>query len=347
MVEPDMPPESGPISDAAPRNNGRDVAAILLMLLDEADAAAILRQLDPDTVRDLGVAMLGVAHASEGAIQGALQRFIAESRTVSTLAAMAEPRVRSVMSTALGSVRADNILAAIAPRSSAAALDRLRWMETGIIAQLLADEHPQVGAIILAVLTPEVAAAAMEGLDEAHQADLVWRAARLESVSAEAIADLDAILAQVADQPDRPPQVKLGGRGDIARLFNTMKKPAGERVLKSLKKRDRQLGQAIEDEMFVFDDLNDLDGKALGAVLRSVDAAMLGLALKGADAAVVDRMLGQMSARAAQSIRDDMAERGLVKRADVEEAQKAIVTIARQLAADGTIMLGGAGDDYV
>ncbi len=342
----DETPSAEMTADAA-QVSGRDVAAILMMLLEEGDAAAILRQLDPDMVRDLGAAMLDVAHAGEEVIQDALGRFVDATQEISELAATAEPRVRSVMNAALGAVRADNILATIAPRSSAATLEMLRWMEPEVIAEILAEEHPQVAAIILAVLTPEAAAVALEPLDDNHQADLAWRAARLENVPAEAIAELEIILAHAADRPGRKPGMRLGGKNEVARIFNTMKKPVGERVLKSLKKKDKILGQAIEDEMFVFEDLNELDAKALGAVLRSVDAATLGLALKGADQALIDRMLGSMSARAAESIRDEMAESGLVKRVEVEEAQKQIVGVARQLAASGEIMLGAPGDDYV
>ena len=327
--------------------HGRDVAAILMMLLDEEDAAAILRQLDPVTVRDLGAAMLGIAQADEGAIQTALGRFVEASRGVTDLAAKAEPRVRSVMSAALGAVRADKILASIAPRSSAVALDTLRWMEPSAIAELLAEEHPQVGAIIVAVLTPEAAAAALEQLDEARQTDLIWRAARLESVSAEAVAELQAVLAHAADRPRRKLGMRLGGKNDVARIFNTMKRPVGERMLRTLKKRDKLLGQAIEDEMFVFEDLDKLDDRSLGTVMQAIDAPTLALALRGAASPLLDRLLGTISARAAETIRDEMTERGPARRGDVEEAQKAAVAIARQLAASGEIMLAQGDEDYV
>jgi flagellar motor switch protein FliG len=141
--------------------------------------------------------------------------------------------------------------------------------------------------------------------------------------------------------------MKLGGKYDVAKIVNNMKKASGERVLRAVKKQDKVLGQAIEEEMFVFDNLIALDAKNLGALMRSVDASILGLALKGAGDGLVAKMLASMSARAAESIRDEMAESGLVKRAEVEEAQKAIIAMARKLAAEGTIMLGDAGDDYV
>lgn len=346
-LEDDLEQEEVPEVEAAPTINGGSAAAILLMLLEEADAAAILKHFEPEEVRTLGKSMFDAASVSEAEIELALDRFVLGSRTISTLAVGADARIRNVMNEALGNVRADNILAAIAPQSSAESLEILRWMETPAIARILMSEHPQVGAIILAVLTPAAAASVLEGLDEALQADLVCRAARLSSVQRDAIDDLEAILTAATGTKAQKPGLRLGGKAEVAKIVNKMPKPAMEKVLRSIKKKDRVLAQAIEEEMFVFENLNDLDTKSLSTVLRAVDANALALALKGADPALADKFLGTMSARAAETIRDEMLEMTMVKRADVEEAQKAIITVARQLAEDGSIMLGGQSDDYV
>ena len=335
------------VGEGAAQLEGPYAAAILLMLLGEDEAAAILRDLDPDDVRQLGKAMFAAAEANENEVEAALDCFIGRARQVSSLAVGAAPRIRNVITQAVGNVRADNILGAVAPRDSARALEILRWMEVPVIAQILAQEHPQVGALILASLNPEVAAEALKGLSDDTQSNLMMRAARLRSVSGEAIADLEAVLSRFSDIKQGKPKISLGGSSDAARIMNKMAKADGERVLKGLKKRDKILGQQIEDEMFVFDNLMELNDKNLGTLLRSVDSALLVLALKGARPDLAERMFGCMSARAADSIRDEMEERGMVKRVEVEEAQKSIIAIARQLADEGTIMLGGPGDDYV
>jgi flagellar motor switch protein FliG len=327
--------------------DGASAAAILLMLLDDDEAAAILRELDPTEVKSLGKAMFDSSDASEAEVESALDRFVQRSRSVSALSVGAEPRIRSVITQALGNVRGDNILAAIAPQSSATCLDVLRWMEVPVIARILAEEHPQVSALILAVLNPDVAAKALDGLADVIQADLLYRAARLSSVNGDAISDLENLLGRYTDVKGSTAKMKLGGKSDIAKIVNAMPKPSGERVLKTVKKRDRVVGQEIEDEMFIFENLIDLDTKSLGALLRAVDSQILTLALKGASKALADKALGSMSVRAAQSIRDDMTERGPTKRADVDEAQKAVILVARQLAEEGTVMLGGGSEDYV
>ena len=335
------------LTPAMPAIEGSAAAAILLMLLDESEAATILKQLGPEEVRQLAKAMFDTANASEQQIGQALDRFVTRSRDVSALAIGADTRIRTVINEAVGNVRADNILAAIAPQRSAASLEMLRWMDVDAISGLLASEHPQVGALILSVLVPDVAARAIETLDEVLQADLVLRAAMLTSVPAAAIEDLESVLASANVDGQRVAKQAIGGPSDVAKIMKKMPKQLSERTLRSLKKHDRILAQTIEEEMFIFENLRDLDKKSLSSVLRSVDAAQLAIALKGADEDMVDMCLATMSQRAAETIRDEMAEMTMVKRADVDDAQKSVMTIVRQMAAAGEIMIAGGGDDYV
>ena len=332
---------------AMPAIEGSAAAAILLMLLDESEAATILKQLDPDEVRQLAKAMFDTANASEQQIGQALDRFVTRSRDVSALAIGADTRIRTVINEAVGNVRADNILAAVAPQRSAASLEMLRWMDVDAISGLLASEHPQVGALILSVLVPDVAARAIETLDELLQADLVLRAAMLTSVPAAAIEDLESVLASANVDGQRVAKQAIGGPSDVAKIMKKMPKQLSERTIRALKKHDRILAQTIEEEMFIFENLRDLDKKSLSSVLRSVDAAQLAIALKGADEDMVDMCLATMSQRAAETIRDEMDEMTMVKRADVDDAQKSVMQIVRQLAAAGEIMIAGGGDDYV
>jgi flagellar motor switch protein FliG len=332
---------------AKPAIEGSSAAAILLMLLDETEAATILKHLDPDEVRQLAKAMFDTANASEQQIGQALDRFVVRSRDVSALAIGADIRIRTVINQAVGNVRADNILAAVAPQRSAASLEILRWMDVDAISGLLAQEHPQVGALILSVLIPDVAARAIETLDEILQADLVLRAAMLTSVPAAAIEDLESVLASANVDGQRVAKQAIGGPSDVAKIMKKMPKSLSERTIRALKKTDKLLAQAIEEEMFIFENLRDLDKKSLGSVLRSVDAAQLAVALKGTDDEMIDLCLSTMSQRASETIRDEMAEMTMVKRADVDDAQKSIMTIVRQMAASGEIMIAGGGDDYV
>lgn len=330
-----------------PSIGGELSAAILLMLLDESDASAVLQHLSPAEIKTLVKGMFEASNANEDDVDRALERFVASNRNLSALAVGAPVRIRGMMHQALGNVRADNILSEIAPETSVPSLDILRWMDIGSITRLIANEHPQVAAVILSVLNSEISALAIAGLDETTQTDLLYRSAKLQSVPAAAIQDLEAILSQYSGPSARTPEVKLGGRSEVAGIVNNLSRPMAEKLLRSLRKKDRLLAEAIEEEMFIFDDLAQLDSKALGAVLRNVDADKIALAVKGTSAVLGEKLLGTLSARAAQSIRDDILEMTQVPRADVEEAQKAVIAVARQMAAAGEISLGGNGDDYV
>lgn len=331
---------------SAPRIGGGLSAAILLMLLEDNDASAILQHLDPAEVKSLGKAMFEASSATETDVEAALEKFVNNNRTLSSLAVGAPTRIHGMMHQALGDVRAGPIWTEIAPKKSSIALEALNWMDIATISKLVATEHPQVAAIVLSALPPETAAQAIAGLDEATQSDLLFRSATLSQVSTEAIEDIEAILAKHGPSTQNA-MLKMGGQNDVAKIVNNLSRPLAEKLLKSIRKKDRQLADAIEEEMFVFEDLANLDTKSLSAVLRNVEADRLALAIKGADAALAQQMLGTLSARAAQTITDEIAEMGPVSRADVEEAQKAIIAVARSMAASGEIMLGPQGADYV
>ena len=339
--------EADDAQETSPPIDGKSAAAVLMMLLAEEEAAAIVGHLDAHEVKALGTAMLGVAGISENNVDAALELFADKCRGVNPLAADPTPRVRSVIQQALGPSRAGTLLADIAPVSSPKLTEMLDWMEADVVAVLLDNEHPQVGALIVSSLSADLAAQALGKLEEGRQTDLLLRAARLGRVSVEAITELEDIVARYVGDAAPPPKVELGGSSGVAKIMNSLGKPRGERLIKAIRKADKPIADAIEQGMFVFEDLLDLDNKALGTVMRSVDASSLVFALKGAPKDLVDRIFASMSQRAAQSIQDEMAEKTMVKRAEVDEAQKAVIAIARQLADAGEIVLGSSGNDYV
>jgi len=325
--------------------SGDAAVAILMTLLGEPEAAAILSALSPDEARRVGTAMMDVAQASPADIETALDMFVMRSRATSSLGIDPGARLRSVFTSALGDVRGETLLNEIAPQQSRRALEMLQWMPSDAIAVMLESEHPQVGALVLACLSADMAAAALAPLDEERQSDLIYRAASIGNLGSEALDELANLFERYSAVPAAG--VKVGGRSEAAKIVTRLPKGNDRRVLKRLKKRDKDLAQAIEDDMFVFEDLFVLDAKSLGALLRTIDATLLSLALRGAAAPVVEKMLGCLSTRTAQTIRDEMAEGAPVKREDVEAAQKEIAGIARQMGEAGDINIGGGNDDYV
>ena len=323
-------------------------AAILLMLLEDGDSSSVLQHLDPAEVKSLAKGMFEASCATENDVENALEVFVSNNRDLSQLAVGAPVRIRGMMNMALGDSTADRLWSQIAPvKAAPPSLEALQWLDTATVSSLVANEHPQLSAIILSALPAEVAAEAFANLDEAVQADLLFRTATLGPVPSAAIADIEAILANYAATVGDSPLINLGGHNDVAKIVNNLARPQAEKLLKSIRKKDKRLADAIEEGMFIFADLAQLDAKTLGAVMRNVEADRLALAIKGADAALGEKILGTLSARAAQTISDEIAEMGPVSRIDVEEAQKAVIAVARAMAASGEIMLGKQSNDYV
>ncbi|WP_422343562.1 flagellar motor switch protein FliG [Parasphingorhabdus sp.] len=343
---------SSAIDEEAERSwSGSEIAAILLMIFGEDEAADILSRLRPGEVQSLGAAMLAISNVSEEDVNFVFDRFVQQARSRTPIGYRAHHQITAIMDKALGPGRAANMLTRIAPHQSRSDLNHLHrlldWMSADEIARMIADEHPQMMAVILSFLEPETAGDVLQQLPEDLQEDVIFRIATMGDIGAQAIADIEALISRHTQKPAASIAQKTGGTNEAAAIMNNVEKPAELRIIKALLKRDKTLARKIEEQMFVFADLIELDDKALGTVLRSINNAVLVLAIKGADAALAARMFGCMSKRAAQSIEDDIAEMGPVSKDEVAAAQKQVVDQARALADEGVILLGGQSREFV
>jgi flagellar motor switch protein FliG len=327
---------------------GSAAAAVLLMLFDEDEAAEILSRLEPDEVRQLGYAMYDVADVQVDEVNQALDQFVKKAKGRTTIGYGASQHIRGAMHKALGPERADTMLAKITPPTRSSKLGMLKWMEPAEIAAVIEAEHPQIMAIVLAHLEATAAANVLQLLPSDVHDDVVYRVATLGPVSGDALDDLEQLFAGHGNEARHgAPATKRGGTSEAAAIMNNVRKDMEQRIIKALTKRDRAVAQSIEDEMFIFENLLEVSEKDLGTLMRSVDGEQLVVALKGASDMLRTKILGCMSARAAQSIQDEMEERGPMRLAEVLEAQKAIIADARRMADEGVIQIGGRSDDYV
>ncbi|MEG3176870.1 flagellar motor switch protein FliG [Sphingomonas sp. RB3P16] len=326
---------------------GVERAAVLMMLVGEEEAAAILQKLDPEEVRQLGKAMFAVADVSELEVEGVLDDFVGKARERTAIGFDPRPRIEAVMTRALGQEKADSVLARIVPAQESCQLDLLDWLDAGEIAAMIEKEHPQIAAVMIANLDPAVGAQVLELMPDAVQPDILHRLARLGPITPEAVETLKTMLANRTGSSQAQAGVTLGGTKDAAKILSSGRKATELRVMPKLFKIDRDVAKAIEEAMFVFDNLLELDDKNLGTLIRNIDSDILTRALKGVDESIRARFLGCMSSRAADGIRDEMEARGPMKLSEVLEAQKVIIQIARNLAKDGTIQMGAGEDDYV
>lgn len=325
--------------------SGAQKCAILVLLLEEAQAAELLRRMDADEVRAVGEAMLTVAEIDPAAIDAVLDEFLTRTRGVSALDSQGR-QVRAVLARALGSPRADRVIDDIGPPAAARRFAGFDWLDAAGIAALLGDEHPQAVALVIAHLPEALAASVLDTLPETLRSELVVRLATLKPVQPQVILDLEADLEAKLATRDLPARgAALAGSDFTARLIKQSSNQKA--LLEALSGVDADLAAAIAAQQFVFTDLLALSTKDMQLVLREVDPALLAVALKAADAALQALVFASMSSRAAAQLQDELADRGPMKRAEAEAAQAEICALVRRLGESGALMLPGAAGAYV
>ncbi len=327
---------------------GTQRAAILLMSLGEQDAANLLKQLDANAVQKLGIAMAELQEVSRDQMTSVLQNFIGVVDGKADIASSSLDYVRRVLTQAVGKQKADMLLDRISSGQPGQGIEALKWMEAKAVAQIISGEHPQIAALVLSYLDSDQGAGILALLPEDMRTEVLMRIATLNEVPQSAINELDHLVEKQASAPAPVALRQIGGPKTVASLLNAMKKDKSSEELGKIEKADSEMHQKIKDLLFVFDNLLNIDDRGIQAVLRYVGSDVLALALRGAEPDVQDKIMRNMSKRAAEILRDDMEARGPVKLAEVEAAQKEVVTIAQRLAEEGTINLGGKdAGDYV
>ncbi len=324
--------------------SGSQRAAVLMLLLGEQQAAEIVRFLDPKEVQALGGAMVSVADLSQEAVNQVLDDFVMTIKKQTSIGLGTTDYVEKVFKRALGDDKAASVLGRILPGQSTKGLDILQWMDARSIADMIRGEHPQVCAIILSVLEHEVAADVLMFLPEENRSEVIQRVASLETVQPSAMAELEAIMKKQFSSSSNAASSSFGGIKAAAKIMNSTKTALEAQVMGGLEKLDAELMMKIQDNMFTFDNLLSVDSKGIQVLMRNVEPDMLMIALKGANEGVRDKFLENMSTRARGMFVDDMNAKGLLRIADVEEAQKTIMRIARKLSDSGDLVLGGGAD---
>lgn len=326
-------------------------AAVMVMLLDEGKAAAILARLDPLELQLLGEKMVALGEIGPDLIRDSIAGFVTHADRPGIGPENRPWRVRSLLSEAVGPAKAQNLMQRIMPEGEATgpAIELARWLNADALIPLVEHEHPQAIAVLLLQLQPEVAAEVLRALPPAIQPQVMHRVATMGPVSPEALAMLDALLEQRIAASHGAAALTIGGPREAAGIINSAGKVAEKRIMPELNRIDKALARTIEGEMFKFEHLFALDPQAMGALLREVESEVLIDALKGIAEDQRDVFFRAMSSRAADGVRDEIAARGRLKLAEVQEAQRAIVAAARRLAADGVIVFGSGGgeDEYV
>ena len=329
------------------RLSGTERAAILLMSLGEDEAAQVLRHLGPREVQLLGVAMTNLNNVSRDQANQVLEEFVAQVAEHTSLGVGNTDYIRKMLVKALGEEKADGIIDRITMGGDNRGLEQLKWLDPRTIAEMIRLEHPQIIAIVLAYLDSDQAALVLGELPERVRRDVVMRIATLEGIQPAALQELDQIMERQFSGKQRIKSSTIGGPQAAANILNLLDSSVENPIVEQIEAVDADLGERIQDLMFVFDDLADADDRGMQMLLREVTSDVLVLALKGADEKVKDKVLKNMSKRAAEMLADDMEAKGPVRLSEVEAAQKEILSIAKRLSDEGTMALGGGGEAYV
>jgi flagellar motor switch protein FliG len=327
------------------RMTGTQKSAILMMLLGEEEAAEILKNLSPREVQHLGGAMYAVRNTNQQAVNAVLDEFLAIIKKQTSLGLGAGNYIRNILNRALGEDKAQSVLSRITPASSERPIEILDWMDARSIAELLQDEHPQIIALVTSYLDYSQASDVLNLLPEDLQAEIVQRIATLETVDPQALRELEQVMQMKFKANTSLRSTKVGGIKAAAKIMNFTKANTEKRILTSIKRNDKDLMQAIQDNMFTFDNLGMSDDRSLQTLLRSVEPEDLIMALKGAPEDLQTKLFGCMSTRAAANIKDEMDVLGPVRLTEVQTAQKKIIESARKMSDEGTIVLAGRGGD--
>jgi flagellar motor switch protein FliG len=330
-----------------PKVNRVDAAAILLMSLGEADAAQILKHMGPKEVQRVGTSMAHLKNVTQDQVESVMIEFLEAVGTQTGMGIGSDEYIRKMLTSALGEDKASSLIDRILIGGNTTGLDTLKWMDARAVTELIRYEHPQIQAIVIAYLDPDQSAGVLALLDEKVRLDVLMRIASLDSIQPQALQELNDILEKQFSGSTSTKTSKIGGVKCAADIMNFMDRSIEGELMDSIKEVDADLGTEIEDLMFVFDNLKDVDDRGIQALLREVSSEVLIVALKGADDELQELVFKNMSKRAAELLRDDLEAKGPVKVSEVEVAQKEILTIARRLADSGEISLGGSGEEMI
>lgn len=324
---------------------GLNDAAIMLMSLGEEEAAEVFKHLSPKEVQRLGETIARMRTVSKEKVDEVLSRFTNDAAAQSLLVSDTGNYVRAVLKRALGDDKAALLIDRILQGGDVSGIESLKWMDPLSVAELLRNEHPQIVAAILVHLDPEQSSEILAQLTERQRGEIMLRIATLEGIQPTALKDLNEVLYKVLAGGDKVRKSSLGGIKTAAEIINLLGSGMDATVLDAIRNHDIDLAQKIMDKMFVFDDLAKLDGRAIQTVLREVASETLVVALKGAQPEVREKILANMSSRAADAMREDLESRGPMRLSEVEAQQKEILKTVRRLADEGQIALSGGGDD--
>jgi flagellar motor switch protein FliG len=330
---------------------GLKKAAVLLITMGEAASSNVLKHFNEDEVHVLGREVARMHNLSNESSERVLEEFYQMSVAHDYVLKGGVEYARKMLVNAFGPEHARSLLDRLMKSvgSDAANFDALQKADPQQLAKFIHSEHPQTIALILSHLKSSQAAALLSSLPAEMRPDVALRMAHLDQISPDIIARIATIIGQKLKALGELNRESYGGIHAVAEMFNRLDAGSSKEILTNIEVQDPSLVETVRHLMFVFEDLLTVDSNAIKEILSRVDRKMLTLALKGTSENLRNHFMGNMSQRGAEMLREEMDTMGPVKIKDVEAAQQQIISVVRQLEADGTISMkgGGGGEQYV
>lgn len=333
-------------NDAKPMD-GMTRSAVLMMSLGEDAAAEVFKYLTAREVQQVGAAMASLKQVTRNDVAVVLEEFRQEADQFMAVTLGSDDYIRTVLTKALGSDRAAGLIEDILEAGEGGSgIDALNWLDPHTVAELIGDEHPQIIATILVHLERPQASDILQLLPDRLRNDIILRIATFSGVQPVALQELTEVLGVMLDGQSLK-RSKMGGVRTAAEILNLMSSAHEELAIETVRQHNEDLAQKILDEMFLFENLIEVDDRGIQVLLQQVENNSLAVALKGAPPALLERFLNNMSQRAAQLFREDIEARGPIRMSQIEAEQKSILQVVRRLSDSGEIVTARGNDAYV
>ena len=325
--------------------SGVQKAAVLMLAMGEDEAAEVMKFLSPREVQQLGATMSGMRAVQADELESVLAEFRQQTEQNTSLGVDSDDYIRSVLTKALGDDKASSLLNRILGAREASGIESLKWMDGQSVSELIRNEHPQIIATILVHLERYHACEVLGYFSDRLRNDVMLRIATLDGVQPAALRELNDVLTKLLTGNEVLKKKQMGGVRTAAEIMNFFGGEHESSVMANLKTFDADMAQKIMDEMFVFDNIIDIDDRGIQTILREVPSEALIIALKGAGQELREKIFRNMSQRAGEMLKEDLEAKGPVRLSEVEAQQKEILSIVRRLADEGAIQLGAKGED--
>ncbi len=323
---------------------GPEKAAVFLLSLGEAEASQIFKKLSDSEIKQVATAMSAIKKVPPNVADKVAEEFVGRLGKKDNLNVGGQTFLKSVMGNAFEQKQATKILRSLKMEKGGMPFEWSHDVDAALLKDQIMAEHPQTIAMILAHLPSEKASEILSMLSDDKKGDIAIRIVKLGQVPSEIIREVDETLRKELSKIEAS-TAEVGGIDAVVDILNNLDRSSEDLIMETIEEEHSEMASEIREKMFVFEDLNKIDDRGMREILKKVENQQLALAMKTASEEMKQKILGNLSSRAAEMLVEDLEVMGPVRLTEVEEAQQVIIRAAKELEADGTIVLGGKGKE--